>query len=188
MAHIKVIEHEEAEGALKEIYDDLVKSRGKLASVHKIQSLHPETIVAHMDLYMKIMFGKSPLRRYQREMMAVVVSVCNNCLYCTTHHAEAVQHFWKDAGKVDQLIKDYTQLDLSEIDRLWCDMAKQLTLDPAKTSQEAYLQPLKKLGADDRAILDATLVISYFNFVNRIVLGLGVNLEQKEGAGGYKYD
>ena len=188
MAHIKVIQHEEAEGALKEIYDNLVETRGKLAEVHKIQSLNPKTITAHMDLYMKIMFGKSPLRRYQREMMAVVVSVCNNCLYCTTHHAEAVQHFWKDAAKVDQLIKDYTQIDLSEEDRLWCALAKQLTQNPSETSNEAYLQPLKDLGVKDQALLDATLVIAYFNFVNRIVLGLGVNLEQKEGAGGYKYD
>jgi uncharacterized peroxidase-related enzyme len=188
MAHIKVIQHEEAEGALKEIYDNLVETRGKLAEVHKIQSLNPKTIIAHMDLYMKIMFGKSPLRRYQREMMAVVVSVCNNCLYCTKHHAEAVQHFWKDDAKVDQLIKDYTQIDLSEEDRLWCDLAKQLTKNPSETSKEVYLQPLKNLGVKDQAILDATLVIAYFNFVNRIVLGLGVNLEEKEGAGGYNYD
>lgn len=188
MAHIKVIEHKEAEGQLKEIYDDLVKSRDKLASVHKIQSLHPETIVAHMDLYMKIMFGKSPLRRYQREMMAVVVSVSNNCLYCTRHHAEAVQHFWKNTEKVDQLIKDYAQIELSETDRLWCDLAKQLTENPSETDKETYLQPLKDLGVDDRAILDATLVIAYFNFVNRIVLGLGVNLEEQNGAEGYKYD
>lgn len=188
MAHIKVIEHEEAEGELKEIYDNLIKSRGKLASVHKIQSLNPSTIVAHMDLYMKIMFGKSPLRRYQREMIAVVVSVYNNCLYCTTHHAEAVRHFWKDEAKVNQLIKDYTQVDLSEEDRLWCDLAKQLTQNPSQADEAVYLQPLRALDVEDRAILDATLVIAYFNFVNRIVLGLGVDLEQNNGAGGYKYD
>lgn len=188
MAHIKVIQHEEAEGALKDIYDDLVKSRGKLAEVHKIQSLNPATIVAHMDLYMKIMFGKSPLRRYQREMMAVVVSVCNNCLYCTKHHAEAVLHFWKDEAKVEQLTKDYTQLDLPEADFLWCVLAEQLTKDPSKTTKERYLQPLKALGIEDRAILDATLVIAYFNFVNRIVLGLGVHLEAEDGATGYHYE
>ncbi|BDS15285.1 peroxidase-related enzyme [Aureispira anguillae] len=188
MAHIKVIEHGEAEGELKEIYDELIKTRGKLAEVHKIQSLNPATIMAHMDLYMKIMFGKSPLRRYQREMMAVVVSVCNNCLYCTEHHAEAVRHFWKDAAKVDQLIADYTQVDLSEIDQLYCQLAKQLTQHPSQTSQEKYLKPLKDLGVDDRAILDATLVIAYFNFVNRIVLGLGVHLESKTETTGYHYD
>ncbi|MBC7126498.1 MAG: peroxidase, partial [Bacteroidales bacterium] len=50
MARIKVIQHAEAEGILKEIYDELVKSRGKLAEVHKIQSLRPESITAYMSL------------------------------------------------------------------------------------------------------------------------------------------
>ncbi|MCP4437962.1 MAG: peroxidase-related enzyme [Aureispira sp.] len=187
MPFIDVIQHKNAEGRLLEIYDDLVQSRGKLAEVHKIQSLNPETIVAHMELYLKIMFGRSPLRRYQREMMAVVVSVCNNCLYCTKHHAEAVQHFWKDDQKVQQLIQDYTTLELSTQDRLLCDLAKKLTEEPSQTNNVSYLGPLKATGLNDRAILDATLVIAYFNFVNRIVLGLGVNLEE-DGGTGYKYD
>lgn len=45
---------------------------------------------------------------------------------------------------------------------------------------------LKKVGLSDAAILDTTLVVSYFNFVNRIVLTLGVHLEQDSGKG-YKY-
>ncbi|MEM6726629.1 MAG: peroxidase, partial [Bacteroidota bacterium] len=78
MPYIDVIQHEDATGDLKSIYDHLVATRGKLAEVHKIQSLHPKSITAHMDLYMEIMFTKSPLRRYQREMIAVIVSVTND--------------------------------------------------------------------------------------------------------------
>lgn len=96
MPHIKVIEHNEAEGDLKVIYDDLVAKRGKLAEVHKIQSLNPESIVKHMDLYMSIMYSKSPLSRAQREMIAVVVSAANNCRYCQIHHSDALNHYWKD--------------------------------------------------------------------------------------------
>ena len=48
------------------------------------------------------------------------------------------------------------------------------------------MEQLKQEGLDDRAVLDAALVISYFNFVNRMVLGLGVHLE--EDAGGYEYE
>ena len=79
MAYIDYIEYENAEGELKEIYDGLIGSRGKLANIHKIQSLHPKSITAHMKLYMELMFAKSPLKRYQREMIAVVVSRNNNC-------------------------------------------------------------------------------------------------------------
>jgi len=66
MAKIKVIQHEDSTGRLKEIYDELVQNRGKLAEVHKIQSLRPESIVKHIDLYMEIMFSKSELQE-QRE-------------------------------------------------------------------------------------------------------------------------
>lgn len=187
MAYIKVIEYEESEGRLKEIYDDLIRSRGKLAEVHKIQSLNPETIVAHMELYLKIMFSRSPLKRYQREMIAVVVSVTNNCAYCTKHHAEAVQHFWKSEEKVEALIKDFRTAELKEVDKVLCDLAKSLTKTPASEQKEALIKQLTALGLNDRAILDATLVIAYFNFVNRMVLGLGVHLEE-DGGGGYKYD
>ena len=100
MPYIEVIEHAQAEGKLKEVYDHLLETRGKLAEVHKIQSLNPESIMNHMDLYMTIMFGQSPLKRYQREMIAVVVSAVNDCEYCQTHHGAALNHFWKDEAKV----------------------------------------------------------------------------------------
>ena len=187
MPYIKVIQHDEAEGRLKEIYDELVRSRGKLAEVHKIQSLNPKSIVAHMELYMKVMFGKSPLRRYQREMIAVIVSAANDCVYCIQHHAEALQFFWKDDIKVRQLSKDFNKIDLAEIDKLFCQFAHKLTVDPNFEGKKEIIDDMKASGVEDRAILDVTLVVSYFNFVNRMVLGLGVNLEE-DGGGGYNYD
>jgi uncharacterized peroxidase-related enzyme len=185
MTFIETIQEGDAEGRLKEIYDDLIAKRGKIAEVHKIQSLNPESIVNHMDLYMTIMFGQSPLKRVQREMMAVIVSKANNCEYCQVHHAEAVNHYWKDDEKIKQLRADYKGLDLSQKDALLCDYAWELTKNPGNETELTYIKPLKEEGFTDRAILDATLVIAYFNFVNRIVLSLGVRIE--ENAGGYNY-
>ncbi len=185
MAYIEVIQHEDAEGELKEIYDNLVKTRGKLAEVHKVQSLNPKSIVAHMELYLHIMFKKSPLKRYQREMIAVVVSVTNNCRYCMTHHGDALNHYWKSQEKIDALAADYNLLALTEEDWLLCELAKALTQNPSSIEEERMAR-MKAQGLSDRAILDATLIIAYFNFVNRMVLGLGVHLEE-EGGKGYKY-
>ena len=187
MAYIEVIEHDNSEGELKEVYDGLVKSRGKLAEVHKIQSLNPKSIIDHMNLYMTIMFGKSPLKRVQREIIAVVVSKSNNCEYCQTHHAEAVNAYWKNTEKVQALKRDYRDIELSEIDYNLCVLAENLTKTPNWDKQKDHLDLLKNIGLEDRAILDATLVISYFNFVNRMVLGLGIQLEEHKGAG-FIYD
>ncbi len=186
MPKIKVIQPEEAEGKLKEIYDNLSKDRGKIAEVHKIQSLNPHSIPAHMDLYKVIMFKKSSLSRLQREMLGVVTSKANNCEYCQVHHAEAVNHYWKDKGKTERLKNDYTKVDLDLKERALCDYAFLLTRNPMESVKEKQVGKMKEMGISDKEILDATLVISYFNFVNRIVLSLGVELE--ENPGGYNYE
>lgn len=186
MPRIHVIEYEESEGRLREIYDQLIQSRGQLAEVHKIQSLNPETIHIHMTLYLNIMFGSSPLTRSTRELIAVIVSRTNKCDYCIQHHAAALLNYWKDEEKVAALIqgKDMDILDSSELHI--SQFAQQLTLNPSAPMIETIIQKLKKLEFTDRAILDMNLIISYFNFVNRMVLGLGVALESDAGKG-YKY-
>ncbi|MEX2603212.1 MAG: peroxidase-related enzyme, partial [Gracilimonas sp.] len=92
----------------------------------------------------------------------------------------------KDDEKIEQLREDYHGLDLSEINLELCKLAVKLTLNPNALNEEGDVKPLKELGFTDRAILDATLVISYFNFVNRMVLGLGVETNEEE-VKGYKY-
>jgi len=186
MSHIKVIQPDEATGRLKEIYDELIDKRGKLAEVHKIQSLRPESIVKHIDLYMEIMFSKSELSRAEREMIAVVVSACNNCNYCQTHHAEALNNYWKNTDRINQLRKNNLKMELSDKELALCEFANKTTLKLGEIQSHELVNNLKKVGLSDAAILDATLVVSYFNFVNRIVLTLGVHLEQDSGKG-YKY-
>lgn len=187
MPFIKIIEPEEAEGVLKEIYDSLEKSRGKIAEVHKIQSLNPESITAHMDLYMKVMYRSSPLSRLEREMMGTVVSVANDCEYCVRHHAEAMNHYWKDETRLNKFIVYYNNSNLSERETDLCNYAKALTQDVSKSKKDQLAKGLLQKGFSDREVLDATLVIAYFNFVNRVVHGLGVELEEDRGKG-YKFD
>lgn len=186
MARISITQHNDSEGRLKEIYDDIVKKRGKLAEVHKIQSLRPESIVHHMDLYLEIMFSRSQLSRAEREMIAVVVSSANGCSYCKQHHGQALLHYWKDQDKISKLQLSRYDSSLSTGEKALCEYARSLTLNPGDHEKHDFTQSLKNAGFSDHAILDATLVVAYFNFVNRIVLSLGVELETDDGAG-YNY-
>lgn len=183
MARIKVIQPQEAEGKLADIFEDLETSRGKIAEVHKIQSLRPESIVKHMDLYMEIMYTKSKLSRAKRELIAVVVSVANACTYCKTHHGAALNHYWKNDERIAQLLVNFENAGLSEEELALCRFAKHLTLHPGDHENTDHTIALKKVGLPDEAILDTTLVVAYFNFVNRIVLALGVQLEDHAGTG-----
>lgn len=180
MSKIKVIEYNEATGRLKEIYDDIIKKRGKLAEVHKIQSLRPESIVKHMELYLEIMFSKSELSRAEREMMAVITSVANNCFYCQTHHSEALLHYWKNEDKIKHLINNFQNADLNARELALCNFSYTLTKQP---DHPDIFNILKTESFSDAAILDATLVVAYFNFVNRMVLTLGVETNENEKSG-----
>lgn len=186
MPWIKTIPYEQAEGELKSLYDHLIQSRGKLAEVHKIQSLNPKALQRHMELYMELLYGSSPLRRYQRELLGVVTSAKNCCSYCVQHHAAALLHFWKEKEKVQQVIQGHYG-SLAPIDRLLCLYAEELTLQPFSPRVYEIVQQMKEQGHSDRAILDSAQIIAYFNFVNRLVLGLGVELEP-DGGTGYFYD
>lgn len=54
---------------------------GKAANIMKVHSLNPQSMLDHRALYRTLMFGPSPLERYQREMIGVVVAALNQCVY-----------------------------------------------------------------------------------------------------------
>lgn len=186
MPRIKIINHSEATGNLKEIYDELVNSRGKLADVHKIQSLRPASITAHMQLYMELMYSRSELSRAERELIGTIVSIANGCKYCTKHHSEALNHYWRDDFKIQKLLNGCIEEILSPKETALCEFSKHLTLNPEQHENNDFTLQLKSVGLSDAAILDVVLVTAYFNFVNRIVLSLAVEIETDNGTG-YNY-
>ena len=186
MPWIDTIHEDDATGDLAELYDQIEQSRGKLSNILRVHSLHPEALRGHLELYDALLFGRSPLRRAEREAIAVVVSVANGCAYCTRHHAEALHAYWRDADRVERFVDDYTQVDdLSARLRAACNYAVALTQSADGTSNED-VAALREAGWDDQAILDIALITAYFNFVNRIANGLGVSFTDTE-ATGYNY-
>ena len=183
MARIRIIGEEEAEGLLREIYDQLTAGRGHPAEVHKLQSLRPKSILRHMALYMEIMFTRSELSRAEREMMAVVVSAANACRYCMEHHGAALNFYWKDAARLEKLKKDFSLAGLNERETALARYAQHLTQHPQEHAEQDFTEALRGHGLSDKGILDATLVVSYFNFVNRMVAALGAELEAHGGEG-----
>jgi len=179
MAWINEISEQDATGELCEVYDELLKSRGKLANILQVHSLNPGALKTHIDLYMHLMFAQSGLSRKEREAIGVVVSANNECAYCVNHHYEPLTRYEKDQ-QVLSTIRNADKLDTLD-DRLagMLQHAAKLTTDPHQVSAED-VRKLRDLGLTDRDILDITLVIAYFNFVNRIALGLGVEYSEEE--------
>ena len=182
MSWIDQIDVAEAGPRLAEIYTELIEKRGKVSNILKVHSLNPDAMDNHLDLYMTLMFGKSGLSRAEREAIAVVVSAENDCPYCINHHAEALRRYIKDDETLEMLMSadglGTLEPRLSTIVR----HAEKLTSAPSAMT-ESDLDELRAVGLGDKDILDLTLIVGYFNFVNRIALGLGVTFSAEEMSG-----
>ena len=182
MSWIDEIDVSEADEKLGAIYAELIKKRGKVSNILKVHSLNPEALADHLDMYMTLMFGPSGLSRLEREAIAVVVSASNECAYCVHHHAEALRRYIDDEETLDLLTSadglETLEPRLSNIVR----HAEKLTTAPGAMT-ESDLGELRAEGLSDKDILDLTMIVGYFNFVNRIAMGLGVTFSAEELSG-----
>jgi uncharacterized peroxidase-related enzyme len=185
MAFIKVIGEDEADGKLFEVYDEIQRNRGRVSNILRVQSLNPKGLRAHLDLYMASVFGKGGLSRREAELIAVVVSAANGDSYCLTHHSEGLDRHAKDPEWVKQVATDPAKAKLSEREASLVHFALGLTQHPGKGRKEA-VSALRARGFTDDQILQATEIVAYFNFANRLALGLGAELEA-EGERDYHY-
>jgi uncharacterized peroxidase-related enzyme len=82
----------------------------------------------------------------------------------------------QDQEKVLKIQEDYTRVDFDPATRALLDYAVKLTLD-IHNMEEADVESLRTKGFTDEDILDAVHLISYFNFVNRVLDALGAEPE-----------
>ena len=82
MTYIKQIEPADAEGELKELYAEIMETRGgRVSPVMKSFSLNPAVMRRIKDLNSVITFGGSTLGRRREEMIATLISKLNSCHY-----------------------------------------------------------------------------------------------------------
>lgn len=85
--------------------------------------------------------------------------------------------------KNDELLaaleRDPVTAPLDRRQRALVDYALKLTLTPAEVSEQD-IASLREAGFSDLAIHDAATITAYFNFVNRMASGLGVDLEEDQ--------
>ena len=173
MAWIDSIQEAEADGELKEVYAALDADARKLSNILRAHSLNPGAMERQLSFYKHLMYGKSGLSRADRESIAVVVSAANNCGYCVAHHAEVLSHYEQDNSRLRRMVSDFRFLDLPDKKARMLSYALKLTTSPNQV-EESDIQELRDVGYSERDILDMNLIASYFNFLNRIALGLGV--------------
>lgn len=81
MPHIRPIPYDESTGVTRNEYDKATRRAGRVWNIVSIMSPNGEAMRDSMRFYSTLMFGESPLTRAEREMIAVVTSQVNECVY-----------------------------------------------------------------------------------------------------------
>ena len=81
MAFIKLFDFQNSTGLLRKEYEKGLRRAGRIWNVLTIQSQTPEILRDSMRLYNSTMFGNVDISRFDRELLAVVTSVANECEY-----------------------------------------------------------------------------------------------------------
>jgi len=179
MSYIKTIPYNEAEGKLKKLYDRVKGPDNNVDNVLKIHSLRPHTLNGHMVLYKSVLHHKdNTFEKWYLEALGTYVSLLNDCDYCIDHHSEGLRKNLDDNPRFEtiyQAIKDdKIELVFNTKQMAGADYARKLTLEHSSITKE-YIQTLRERGFNDGEILEVNQVVSYFNYVNRMVVGLGVD-------------
>ena len=179
MAFIQTLSYLEATGVLKKLYDKVKGPENYIDNILKVHSLRPHTLKGHMELYKNVLHHrKNSLPKWFLECLGIYVSILNNCQYCIDHHYQGMRRLLDDEEKSTtikkKLITNSFENIFSRDYYLVLRYAEKLTLDPQNIA-ESIIIALRSAGLNDGEILEANQVISYFNYANRTVLGLGVS-------------
>ena len=72
--------------------------------------------------------------------------------------------------------RDHTTAPITPQERVMIDYVVKLTKDATKVSKDDH-EKLRAAGFEDKAILQITLIASWFNYINRVADSLGVGRE-----------
>jgi uncharacterized peroxidase-related enzyme len=145
---------------------------GFIPNVLRLFALRPSHLVLWDAHYNELMKGPSGLSKAEREMIAVVVSVANECRYCISAHSAALRKLTRDPALADAIAADHTAAPLEPRAHAMLDYALKLTLQPTQMTA-VDVRALRDVGWTDEDVMDIAEVTGMFNLTNRMASGLG---------------
>ncbi len=181
MTWISTISYDEADGALKKLYDRIKGPDNNIDNIMMAHSLRPHSMEGHMSLYKYVLHHpRNTLPKSYLETIGVWVSLLNECRYCVEHHFGGLTRLLKDDARATAIRQSMEQRKLEQAfegqDLAGLQYAEKLTIGAAAVTRED-IDNMRNAGFDDGQILEINQVSAYFAYANRMVLGLGINTE-----------
>lgn len=181
MTWISTILYDDADGALKKLYDRIKGPDNNVDNIMLAHSLRPHSMEGHMSLYKYVLHHpRNTLPKSYLETIGVWVSLLNECRYCVEHHFAGLSRLLEDDARAAAIRESLERRKLPQAfagrELAGLDYAEKLTCSAATVTRDD-IEDLRSAGFDDGQILEINQVTAYFAYANRMVLGLGIDTD-----------
>lgn len=152
-----------------------LRSLPPTASLLEVFKAFPETCKPLIEFHEVLLRGPSPFTEMERELIAAFVSRLNHCRYCHGVHSATAERLGAAPGIAEKLSESIELHDAPAKLRPVLHYARKLTQAPSSVTQ-ADIDAIYAEGWNDAALYHAAAVTALFNFMNRLVEGLGIEL------------
>jgi len=162
-----VPEHDQLPQDIRERIETVEEKSGFTPNVFRVLAHRPDEFRAFFAYHDALMEKQSGLSKGEREMIVVVTSAINNCLYCVIAHGAIVRIREKNPRLAEQLAVDYTRADITERQMHMLDFACLIADQAAQVSDEDF-DNLREHDFSDEDIWDIGAIAAFFALSNRM--------------------
>ncbi len=142
---------------------------GFVPNVFRVYAFRPERLSAWFAHYRQLHQPSDQLSAADREMIAVVVSAANACLYCLIAHGAALREELGDPVLGERVSYDWRRARLDPRRTAICAYAEKLTLRPHEITR-TDLQTLLDVGLTLEEAWDVAELSAMYNLTNRMAM------------------
>ncbi|MQA84864.1 MAG: peroxidase-related enzyme [Streptosporangiales bacterium] len=157
---------------LRKLFAKARENLGFVPNVFHSYAYRPERLSAWFAHYRQLHEPTESLSAADREMIAVVVSMVNGCVYCLVAHGTDLADALGDRVEADRITLDWRRAGLDEKRARICEYAEKLTARP-RECDPADLEGLREVGLTDEEIWDVIEIAAMYNFTNRMAMATG---------------
>jgi uncharacterized peroxidase-related enzyme len=180
-SHFEVPDEAELPEGLRKLFAKARERLGFVPNVFRVYSYRPDRLSAWFAHYRQLHEPTENLSAADREMIAVVVSATNGCLYCLVAHGAALREELGDPVLGERISYDWRRAGLDARRTAICAYAEKLTRDPRAVDRED-LQRLLDAGLGEREAWDVIEIAAMYNFTNRLAMATNMLPNQEYAA------
>ena len=152
---------------IRERIDAVQQKAGFIPNVFRVLSHRPDEFRAFFAYHDALMEKPSGLSKGEREMIVVVTSAINHCLYCVVAHGAIARIREKKPHLADQLATDYTRADITPRQRAMLDFACKVAEQATMLNDRDY-EALGDHGFSAEDVWDIGAITAFFALSNRM--------------------